>query len=85
MVNILKCLILGSTKPHLRAVRVVVRNMKEKPKMYVIRKYVKATSVLDAVKKDKTTAVHEVYVDDKWQDKHLAEAIGFHDYRDNEE
>lgn len=51
--------------------------MKEKPKMYVIRKYVKATSVLDAVKKEKTIPVHEVYVDDKWQDKHLAEAIGF--------
>lgn len=51
--------------------------MLEKPKMYVIRKYIKAVNVNEAIKLERKTAVHEVYVDDKWQDKNLADAIGF--------
>lgn len=45
--------------------------------MYVIRKYVKAISAADAIKKDKTTAVHDVWIDEKWQERELPSAIGF--------
>lgn len=51
--------------------------MKEKPKMYIIRKYIKAVSAIQAIKKDKDTPVHDVWIDDKWQEKSLADAIGF--------
>lgn len=50
----------------------------EKPKMYVIRKYVMAKDAPSAIRKDKTTKVHDVWVKDDWQEKHLADAIGFH-------
>ena len=32
--------------------------------IYVIRKYVKATSVANALKHEKTTAVHDCYMED---------------------
>lgn len=51
--------------------------MKEKPKMYVVRKYIKAVSAMEAIKKDKNTLVHDVWIDEKWQEKGLPEAIGF--------
>lgn len=50
---------------------------KDKDKMYIVRKYVKAGSVAEVLRKEHKTAVHEVYIDDKWQEKHLADAIGF--------
>jgi hypothetical protein len=50
---------------------------KQKPKLYVIRKYVMASSVVDAARREKITPVHEIFVDEKWQEKHLADAIGF--------
>lgn len=45
--------------------------------MYVIRKYVKATSVAGALRKERMTPVHEVFVDENWQKSNLADAIGF--------
>lgn len=50
---------------------------REKPKMYIVRKYIRATSAIQAIKRDKLTPVHDVWIDEKWQDKGLAEAIGF--------
>ena len=51
---------------------------KPKPKMFIVRKYIKANDAASAIKLDKTTPVHDVWVDDNWKDKHLADAIGFH-------
>jgi hypothetical protein len=50
----------------------------ERPKMYVVRKYIKATNATQAILKDKTTKVHDVYIDAEWQSRHLPSAIGFH-------
>lgn len=49
----------------------------EKPKMFIVRKYVKAVSALEAIKKEPKVPVHDVWIDEKWQEKSLAEAIGF--------
>jgi hypothetical protein len=51
--------------------------MKEKPKLYVVRKYIKASNAAAAIRKDKTTPVHDVWVEEGFKDKSLAEAIGF--------
>ena len=51
--------------------------MKEKPKLYVIRKYIKAVSVSQAVRRDKNTPVHDCWVDDDWKKNSLTDAIGF--------
>lgn len=49
----------------------------EQPKMYVVRKYIKATSVAHALRLDKTTPVHSAWIDEDWSKNHLAVAIGF--------
>lgn len=49
----------------------------EKDKLYVVLKYIKAVSVLEAIRKERKTPVHEVYVDGKWQEEFLPTAIGF--------
>jgi len=36
-----------------------------------------AKNVTEALRKEKTTAVHEIYIDNNWQEKNLATAIGF--------
>lgn len=36
-----------------------------------------ANSVSSAVRKDKTTPPHDVWVDDDWKSKNLTEAIGY--------
>jgi hypothetical protein len=51
-----------------------------KPKLYVIKKYVKATSAAEALRKERNVAADDVWVDDNWrksQRDNLAEAIGF--------
>jgi len=58
---------------------------KEKPKMYIVRKYIKALSAVDAIKKEKDTAVHDVWIDEKWSEKELPAAIGFDDGRTAED
>lgn len=57
--------------------------MKEQPKMYVIRKYIKAPSALSAIRKDKTTPVHDCWIDNDWREKELADAIGFAEIEDD--
>lgn len=59
--------------------------MKEKPKLYVVRKYIKATSAAQAIRKDKATPVHDVWCDEGWKEKHLADAIGFHEVTEDTE
>ena len=54
--------------------------MKSKEKMYIVRKYVLAKDVSDAVRKEKKTGVSEVFIDDDWRKNktdNLASAIGF--------
>ena len=54
----------------------------EKQKMYIVRKYIKADNAAQAIRKDKTTPVHDVWISDEWKEKqhqHLASAIGFDD------
>lgn len=51
--------------------------MKEKPKMYVVRKYIKAMDVRQALRKEPKTAVHDLWIDNEWRDKELPSAIGF--------
>lgn len=53
------------------------RKTLEKPKMYIVRKYIKATNVKQALRKEPTTAVHDLFIDNNWSDKELAGAIGF--------
>jgi hypothetical protein len=58
----------------------------QKPKMYVVRKYIKAKTAVEAIKLDSTTPVHDCWIDNEWRDNHLAEAIGFSiDIQENEE
>ena len=51
--------------------------MKEKPKMYIVKKYIRAISAMQAIKKDRDTPVHDVWVDEDWKKNELASAIGF--------
>lgn len=54
--------------------------VRSKPKLFVVRKYIKATDAAQAIRKDKQTPVHDVWVDDEWakgQRNQLADAIGF--------
>lgn len=53
--------------------------------MYVVRKYIKAVSVGEALKKERAAPVHEIYVDENWQKNHLPEAIGFNYQKDETE
>lgn len=49
----------------------------EKEKMYVVRKYIKAIDVKQALRKEPKTAVHDLMVESNWSKEHLPEAIGF--------
>lgn len=53
-------------------------SMKEKPKLYVVQKYVMAVSAQAALRKEKKVAAHDVWIDNNWKEKQLTEAIGFH-------
>ena len=59
--------------------------MKEKEKMYVVKKYIKALSASSAIRLDKTTPVHDVWVDKDWKKNSLADAIGFTVEHEDEE
>lgn len=59
--------------------------MKKKPDMmFVVRKYVKAQSVSQAIQKERKTEVHDIWVDDEWKKTELPSAIGFHDVTNDE-
>lgn len=53
---------------------------KSKDKLFVIRKFIKASSALDAIKKDRSHPVNDVWIEDEWKKggyENLASAIGF--------
>jgi len=52
----------------------------KKPKLYVVRKYIKALTAADAIRKEKRAPVGEIFVNDDWcknQSDNLAGAMGF--------
>lgn len=53
--------------------------MREPLKRYIIRKYVMARSVADAVKKEKVIKPDDCWLDDNWKTQ-LPPAIGFAPY-----
>lgn len=49
-------------------------------KMFVVRKYIMAKNVSDAIRKERKTEPHDVWVDDEWKKGNyplLAKSIGF--------
>jgi len=49
-------------------------------KLFIVRKYIKARSAAEAIRKDHTTPPDDVYLDDDWrksQTDKLADAMGF--------
>lgn len=53
---------------------------KDNNKLFVVRKYIMAKSASQAIRKDRTHPVDDVWVDDEWKKKGaegLADAIGF--------
>ena len=53
---------------------------KSQDKLFIVRKYVKAPDAASALRKEKGTKVHDVFVDEEWEKGHkntLAESIGF--------
>lgn len=53
---------------------------KEKDKMFIVKKYIKASSAAEAIRKDRTTPVSDVWIDDEWRKNNrdnLADAMGF--------
>jgi len=54
------------------------RNL-EKPKVYVLRKYIKAKNLKEALLLEPKTDVHDAWIDTDWQRTNLPNAIGFDD------
>ena len=51
-----------------------------KEKLFVIKKYIKARSAQEALRKDRDTKPDDVWIDDEWKkgnSEQLARAIGF--------
>lgn len=48
-------------------------------KLFIVKKYVYATSAKDAIKKEKETQVDDVWVDEEWKKNQLLESknIGY--------
>lgn len=46
-------------------------------KLFVIKKYVMATSAKDAIRKERSAQIDDVWIDENWKEKHLNEAMGF--------
>jgi len=51
----------------------------EGEKMYVVKKYIRAFDVKDAIRKADKTPIHEIFLENSWVDKGLPSAIGFGD------
>ncbi len=49
----------------------------EKPKMYIVRKYIKAKDLKQAIRLEPKTPIHDCWIDNDWKETHLADAIGF--------
>lgn len=53
---------------------------KQNQKLFIVRKYIMATSDKEAIKKDKISPVDDVWIDENWKDnknRQLSSAIGF--------
>lgn len=53
---------------------------RKKEKLFVVRKYIKATSAEHAIRKERTHRVDDVWIDDEWKKDNangLKDAIGF--------
>ena len=64
------------------------KKIKSEEKLYVVRKYIMATSAKQAILKDRTAPVEDVWVDTDWQKRQteiLTSAIGFTHYPSDEE
>lgn len=57
----------------------------EKPKVYVLRKYIKAKNLKEALRLEPKTEVHDAWIDTDWQKTNLPSAIGFDDGIRNDE
>lgn len=57
----------------------------ERPKMYVVRKYIKAVDVKQALRLEPKTPVHDLWIDADWKEEKLADAIGFEDGEEYDE
>lgn len=56
--------------------------MKDKEKKrFVVRKYIMAVSAVDAIKRDKTSPVDDVWVDTEWEKSNQSK-IGFTDKKE---
>ena len=62
-----------------------MKRLSEKPKMYIVRKYIKATNIKQALRLEPNTTVHDCWIKEDWAEKHLPEAIGFDDGMTEEE
>ena len=53
---------------------------KDEPKRYCIQRYIKATSVKEALEKEHESEIESVFVSEEKDGKstHLSDAIGFH-------
>lgn len=61
------------------------KSFKEKPKMYIVRKYIKAVNLKQAIRNEPKTEIHDCWIDNEWRDKELAGAIGFDNGIDQDE
>jgi len=59
-------------------------NKKKKNKMFVVKKYIMASSAAEALRKDLKTPADDCWVDEEWKGKYLADAIGFEIETNNE-
>lgn len=57
----------------------------EKPKMYIVRKYIKAKDLKQAIRLEPKTPIHDCWIDNDWKEQHLADAIGFHEIEREED
>jgi len=59
--------------------------MKPGDKLFIVRKYIMAKSASQVIRKDKTTPVSDVWLDEDFKKSNPgASAIGFIDYSDSE-
>jgi hypothetical protein len=52
--------------------------------MYVIKKYVRAISALDAIRQEKDHSVDECTMENNWKDFYLSEVMGFDPLEDED-
>jgi hypothetical protein len=53
-------------------------------KKYVVTKYIYATSVKDALSKERSTPPDDIFLHEKWEEKTLDKEFGFYEKRTTE-